>query len=134
MVGLGGAMILISILGLYWNWRGTLANKKTFLKLMVASIFFPFLANTFGWVMSEIGRQPWIVNGLMKTAEAVSPNVSAGSVLFSLITFSLVYTLLAIAMVTLFIKVIKQGPYEKQKKDINTIDPFSTGGLKNAAK
>ena len=66
--------------------------------------------------MSEIGRQPWIVNGLMKTASAVSPNVSAGFIFFSLVSFSLVYTLLGIAMVYLFLKVIKQGPLEKQKE------------------
>ena len=82
MAGLGGVLILLSLFGLYWNWRGTLASKSTYLKIMVATIFFPFIANSAGWIMSEIGRQPWIVNGLMKTAIAVSPNVTAGPLLF----------------------------------------------------
>ena len=132
MAGLGGVLILLSLFGLYWNWRGTLASKSTYLKIMVATIFFPFIANSAGWIMSEIGRQPWIVNGLMKTAVAVSPNVTAGTVLFSLVAFSLVYTLLAIAMVKLFLKVIKEGPFVKQKEDINTTDPFNTGGVTHA--
>lgn len=132
MAGLGGVLILLSLFGLYWNWRGTLASKSTYLKIMIATIFFPFIANSAGWIMSEIGRQPWIVNGLMKTAIAVSPNVTAGTVLFSLVAFSLVYTLLAIAMVKLFLKVIKEGPFVKQKEDINTTDPFNTGGVTHA--
>ena len=132
MAGLGGVLILLSLFGLYWNWRGTLASKSTYLKIMVATIFFPFIANSAGWIMSEIGRQPWIVNGLMKTAVAVSPNVTAGTVLFSLVAFSLIYTLLAIAMVKLFLKVIKEGPFVKQKEDINTTDPFNTGGVTHA--
>lgn len=132
MAGLGGVLILLSLFGLYWNWRGTLASKSTYLKILVATLFFPFIANSAGWIMSEIGRQPWIVNGLMKTAIAVSPNVTAGTVLFSLVAFSLVYTLLAIAMVKLFLKVIKEGPFVKQKEDINTTDPFNTGGVTHA--
>ena len=132
MAGLGGVLILLSLFGLYWNWRGTLASKSTYLKILVATLFFPFIANSAGWIMSEIGRQPWIVNGLMKTAVAVSPNVTAGTVLFSLVAFSLVYTLLAIAMVKLFLKVIKEGPFVKQKEDINTTDPFNTGGVTHA--
>ena len=66
--------------------------------------------------MSEIGRQPWIVNGLMKTAVAVSPNVTAGTVLFSLVAFSLVYTLLAIAMVKLFVKSHKRRTFRKTQR------------------
>ena len=132
MAGLGGILILLSLFGLYWNWRGTLASKSTYLKIMVATIFFPFIANSAGWIMSEIGRQPWIVNGLMRTEVAVSPNVTAGTVLFSLVAFSLIYTLLAIAMVKLFLKVIKEGPFVKQKEDINTTDPFNTGGVTHA--
>lgn len=133
MVVFGGLLILLSLLGLIFNRRETIERKPLFLKLMVAGIFFPIIANFSGWIMSEIGRQPWIVNGLMLTADAVSPNVSAGAVLFSLIAFSLIYTLLAIVMVYLFVKVIKQGPHEKQKENIDASDPFSSGGIKNAA-
>ncbi len=132
MAGIGGLLILLSIVGLYWNYRGTLVNKSTYLKIMFGTLFLPFIANSFGWIMSEIGRQPWIVNGLMKTADGVSPTVSAGAVLFSLVAFSLIYTLLAIAMVRLFVKVAKDGPYATPKEDKSTTDPFSTGGLEHA--
>ena len=93
------------------------------------SISSHLLRTPLGWIMSEIGRQPWIVNGLMKTADGVSPNVSSGQILFSLVSFSLVYTLLAIAMVALFVKYIKQGPNEKAKEDINATDPFNDRGF-----
>ena len=117
MAGLGGVLILLSLFGLYWNWRGTLASKSTYLKIMVATIFFPFIANSAGWIMSEIGRQPWIVNGLMKTADRrFSKCISRYRSYFHLVAFSLVYTLLAIAMVKLFLKVIKEGPYRKTKR------------------
>ena len=83
--------------------------------------------------MSEIGRQPWIVNGLMKTADRrFSKCNSRYQFFFHLVAFSLVYTLLAIAMVKLFLKVIKEGPFVKQKEDINTTDPFNTGGVTHA--
>ncbi|WP_394233281.1 cytochrome ubiquinol oxidase subunit I [Niallia oryzisoli] len=134
MAGLGGVLVLLSLMGLYMRRRGTLENKTWFLKILVATLFFPFIANTSGWIMSEIGRQPWIVNGLMRTSDAVSPTVSAGSVLFSLVSFTLVYTLLAVAMVVLFLRIIKQGPHEKQMDDIRDSDPFSEGGISHATK
>ena len=134
MVAVGGLMILLSLIGLIYSRRRTIENKSFYLKLMVGSISFPFIANTFGWIMSEMGRQPWIVQGLMETSTAVSPNVSAGSILFSLITFSTVYALLAAAMVFLFVKTIKQGPNAKPKDNINATDPFSTGGAEHATK
>ena len=134
MAAAGGVLVLLSLIALFYNRKGTLQNKPFYLKLLFGSLFLPFIANTFGWIMSEVGRQPWIVNGLMKTEIAVSPNVSAGSVLFSLVTFSLVYTLLAAAMVYLFIRVIKQGPHEKSLQDTDSSDPFSTGGAQHATK
>ena len=134
MVATGGILILLSLLGLIYTWRGKLAESTRYLKWLVPAIFLPYIGNSFGWIMSEIGRQPWVVNGLMLTADGVSPNVSAGQILFSLISFSLIYTLLAIAMVYLFIKVIKQGPHEKPKEDISASDPFNTGGLQDAVK
>ena len=88
-------MILLSLLGLFYSRRRTIENKSLYLKLMVGAISLPFIANTFGWIMSEMGRQPWIVQGLMQTSTAVSPNVSAGSILFSLITFSTVYAIIS---------------------------------------
>ncbi|MBS4198386.1 cytochrome ubiquinol oxidase subunit I [Bacillus sp. FJAT-49732] len=133
MAGTGGLLIVLSGLGLFLMWRGKIVESTRYLKWLVPAIFFPLIGNSFGWIMSEIGRQPWVVNGLMLTSDGISPNVSAGQILFSLISFSLIYTLLAIAMVYLFIRVIKQGPHEKVKEDVSASDPFEMGGLQNAA-
>lgn len=111
MIGFGVAMILLSIIGLVLWKKGKLENSRVFLKFLLPGIAFPFLANTFGWVMTEIGRQPWSVFGLMTTQSAVSPNVSAGSVLFSLIMYIAIFTVLAIVMVYLMIREIKKGPH-----------------------
>lgn len=127
MVGLGVAMIALSMLGLVYRKWGALEDRSIFLKLSVLMIFAPFVANTAGWVMSEMGRQPWIVQGLFQTADAVSPNVSAGDILFSLITFSVIFTLLLSAMVYLFVRVIKAGPF-REEADLNAEeDPFEMG-------
>ncbi|WAA08804.1 cytochrome ubiquinol oxidase subunit I [Fervidibacillus albus] len=127
MVAAGGLMILLSFIGLVLHWRQKLPTSTRFLKWMIPAIFLPYIANTSGWIMSEIGRQPWVVNGLMLTSSGVSPSVSSGQILFSLIAFSLIYTLLAIAMVFLFVKVIKKGPYASETGDATVTDPFSTG-------
>ncbi|MFO1443176.1 cytochrome ubiquinol oxidase subunit I [Bacillus sp. Bva_UNVM-123] len=134
MAGTGGVLILLSMLGLFFTWRKKIEKTTRYLKFLIPAIFLPYIGNSFGWIMSEIGRQPWVVNGLMLTADGISPNVSAGQILFSFISFSLIYTALAIVMVYLFIKVIKQGPNEKPKEDISASDPFSAGGITNAAK
>ena len=71
MVASGGLMILLALLGLLWGRNGTLERKKGYLKLMLIAMALPYLANTAGWLITEMGRQPWIVYGLQKTAEAV---------------------------------------------------------------
>lgn len=134
MAGTGGILILLSSLGLFLSFRKKLVASPKYLKVMVLAISLPFIGNSFGWIMSEIGRQPWVVNGLMKTADAVSPNVSAGKILFSLITFSTIYMILGATMVYLFVRVIKQGPHEKVKEDVSTTDPFETGEIQHATK
>ena len=78
------------------------------MKLMVFAIALPFIANSVGWLMTEMGRQPWVVFGVMKTEDAVSPNVTAGEVLFSLISFSTLYAILAGVCVYLFVRTIKK--------------------------
>ena len=134
MAGTGGALIFFSMIGLFLAFRKKLTTSYRYLKWMIPVIFLPFIGNSFGWIMSEIGRQPWVVNGLMLTSDGVSPNVSAGKVLFSLITFSTIYAILGAVMVYLFIRVIKQGPDEKKKEDTQATDPFETGGIEHAFK
>lgn len=128
MVGFGAAMILLSIIGLILWKRDRLVASSTFLKFLVPAIAFPYLANTFGWLMTEIGRQPWSVFGLMTTADAVSPNVPAGMVLFSTIIYLMVFTILLGVMVYLIIREIKKGPEEVQGIDDKlSTDPFKVG-------
>lgn len=134
MAATGGVLVGISLLGLFLIMRKKIKNSKWFLRILIPVIFFPFIGNSFGWIMSEIGRQPWVVNGLMKTADAVSPNVSAGQILFSLISFSTIYTILGIIMVVLFVKVIQRGPNEKIEEDVSATDPFEMGGVEHAVK
>jgi cytochrome d ubiquinol oxidase subunit I len=127
MIGFGMAMILLSIIGVYLWKKEKLEQSKTFLKFLVPAISFPFLANTFGWIMTEFGRQPWTVFGLMTTADSISPNVSAGSLLFSIIMYILLFTILAIVMVYLMVREIKKGP-EQELEISSNVDPFSKVG------
>ena len=75
--------------------------------------------------MTEVGRQPWTVFGLFQTKDSISPTVSSGQILFSLIAFSTIYTILGIVMVSLFVRVIKKGPFHEEKVTLAGPDPFS---------
>ena len=107
MVGLGSLFILLTIIG--WFKRKKLLESPLYLKAMMFAIPLPYLAIQLGWVVTEFGRQPWIVYGLMKTSEGVSP-VGGHMVFISLIGFILVYSILGLAGFTLLIKYAKKGP------------------------
>ncbi len=109
MMGMGIFMALLSLGGLFLMWRKRLQQSRWFLWTLVAAIALPYIANTCGWILAEIGRQPWLVFGVLKTAAGVSPSVSAGMVLFTLITFIIVYGLLAIVDGFLLFKHAKLG-------------------------
>jgi cytochrome d ubiquinol oxidase subunit I len=103
MIGAGVLMIVLAALGLWYLFRGTLEKHRWFLRVSLAAIALPYLANATGWVLTEVGRQPWIVNGLMKTEAGVSP-LPAGAVLLSLVVFTLLYGVLAVVDVFLLVK------------------------------
>ncbi|ALC80291.1 MULTISPECIES: cytochrome ubiquinol oxidase subunit I [Bacillus] len=128
MAGLGGVLAFLSICGAYLMVRKKLETSKWFLRIMIAAISFPFIGNSAGWIMTEIGRQPWVVFGYMQTEDAVSANVTAGQVLFSLITFSAFYLILLGVMVTLFVREIKKGPYHEAEEKEENKDPFTKEG------
>ncbi len=107
MVGIGTLLILISIYG--WFQRNKLMDSPNFLKLMMFAVPLPYIAIEMGWVVTEVGRQPWIVYGVLKTADAVSP-IASSQVLVSLIGFILVYGLLGAVGFYLIAKYAKQGP------------------------
>ncbi len=107
MVGLGTLFILLTVYG--WFKRNKLLENPFYLKIMMFSLPLPYIAIEMGWIVSEVGRQPWIVYGLMKTAEAVSP-VSTTQVFTSLMGFILVYGLLGAVGFFLMAKTVKEGP------------------------
>ncbi len=107
MVGLGTLFILLTIYG--WFKRNSLTEHPFYLKIMLFAIPLPYIAMEMGWIVSEVGRQPWIVYGLMRTAEAVSP-ISTTQVFTSLVGFILVYGLLGAVGFYLMAKTVKQGP------------------------
>ena len=102
LLGLSGLAVLISVVKRKSPWRWLL-------KVLPFAIALPYLANTTGWIMTETGRQPWAVFGLLKTKHAVSPNVTGGEVFFSLLGFIVIYTLLLGADGYLMVKHIKAG-------------------------
>lgn len=115
MAALGGLMVLFSMLALFFNNKKTLSSKPWLLKALVWMIPMPFIANTAGWIMTEIGRQPWTVMGLYTTAQSVSPNVSAGDLIFSNIVFCGSYLILGGIMVYMVIRTVKKDPFEQAK-------------------
>ncbi len=110
MVAIGFALIAISLLGIFFWWRGTLFKQKWLLWIFVFSVLLPQIANQLGWITAEVGRQPWIVYGLLKTSEALSKVVEEGQVWFSLILFTLIYLGLFVLFLYLLNEKIKHGP------------------------
>jgi cytochrome d ubiquinol oxidase subunit I len=110
MVGIGTALIALAVLGGLYLRRGRLFETRWLLWLFVLSVLGPQVANQLGWMTAEVGRQPWIVQGLMRTADAVSPSVKPAEILTSLILFSLVYALLFVLFVFLLDRKIQHGP------------------------
>lgn len=112
MIGLAGVMLLICLIAIFKFRKEKYLDSKWLLKLSMLMIPIPFLANTAGWVVTEAGRQPWIVYGLLTLEQAVSKSVSSTSVLLSLIGFTLIYTIIAVITVVLIAKTIKKERWE----------------------
>lgn len=110
MVGLGTFFIAIMIVAALLLWRKRLFDTRWMLWILMLSFPFPFIANTAGWTTAEVGRQPWLVYGLMRTSEGFSPTVSAGNALFTLIGFMGMYLVLGIMFLFLVSREIGHGP------------------------
>jgi cytochrome d ubiquinol oxidase subunit I len=110
MIGLGSLFIPLGVLVAFFYWRGRLFEMRWLLWLLVLSVFLTEAVTTAGWAVAEIGRQPWIVFGLMKTADGISPNLTTGQTVASMTMFIILY----IALFTLFIYLlnakIQHGP------------------------
>lgn len=113
MVAIGMMLIGISLLGGFLLWRGKLFEQRWLIKVFVFAAILPQVANQVGWFTAEMGRQPWVVYGLLKTSDALSRVVTANQVLFSLILFFLIYALLLALFIYLLNKKIVHGPSDE---------------------
>jgi cytochrome d ubiquinol oxidase subunit I len=110
MVVIGFGMIAIAALGFLYFWRGSLFEKRWLLWLLVLSVLGPQIANQAGWFAAEVGRQPWIVQGLLRTSDGLSAVVKANTVLSAILLFGAVYVLLFAVFVYLLNDKIQHGP------------------------
>ncbi len=110
MAGLGTYFALLMVVAGYLLWRGKLFSKRWILWALMLSFPLPYIANTAGWLTAEIGRQPWIVYGLIRTSGGYSKYVSSGNGLFSLLGFMGMYTALSILFVIMVYRIIAKGP------------------------
>ncbi len=112
MVGLGTLLIAALLLGAALWWRGVLFASRWFLWILLLLLPFPYIANEAGWVVTEVGRQPWLVYGLLRTAAGASPNVEAGETIFTVLGFAGLYALLGVLAVFLAMLMVLRGPTE----------------------
>ncbi len=113
MVMIGMTLIALTLFASFLWWRGKLFDKRWLLVVFVFATLLPQIANQVGWFAAEMGRQPWVVYGMLRTSDALSASVKANQVLFSLILFTAIYLLLFILFVYLIDKKIKHGPYDE---------------------
>lgn len=112
MVGLGTLFILLMGLSALLLWRGKLSQSRPVLWVLMLAFPFPFIANTAGWMTAEFGRQPWLVYGLMRTAEGASPTVHSGAALFTTLGFAGLYFVLGVLFLWLVAREVAAGPRE----------------------
>jgi cytochrome bd ubiquinol oxidase subunit I len=110
MIGLGMLPLLLALLGFWLTRRGRLPKARWFWRAGMWAVLLPIAANSFGWIFTEMGRQPWVVFGLLHAANGVSPSVGAGSVATSLIVLAALYSALAVVEVGLILRYAKAGP------------------------
>jgi len=110
MVGLGTFFIAISVIACFLLWRNQLYNSRWMLWIWLLAAPFPYMANTAGWMTAEFGRQPWLVYGLLRTADGYSKLVAAGNGWFSFLGFCGMYTVLAMLFLFLVLREIERGP------------------------
>lgn len=122
MVGLGTIFIGVMVLSVIWLWRGKLYETNWLLWILMLLFPFPFIANTVGWMVAELGRQPWLVYGLLRTKDGASPLVSSGNVLFTLLGFLGMYTVLSLLYIFLMLRRIEHGADELDAALANRVE------------
>jgi cytochrome d ubiquinol oxidase subunit I len=98
------------LLAAFLLWRGVLYQSRPMLWTLILALPFPYIATTAGWMTAELGRQPWLVYGILRTADGTSASVSSGSGLFTLIGFMGMYTILSILFLFLVYRELEHGP------------------------
>jgi cytochrome d ubiquinol oxidase subunit I len=120
MVAIGMFLIALTLFASFQWWRGKLFEQRWLLQVFVWAVILPQIANQVGWFAAEMGRQPWVVYGLLRTSDALSKVVTANQVLFSLIMFTFIYSVLLALFLYLLNKKIKHGPYDEKLIDKRT--------------
>ena len=120
MIGAGMWLLALTAFAFFQLRRNRLEQTPWLLRAIFWSLPVPYLANSAGWIVTEMGRQPWIVFGLQRVEQAVSPNVSSGAVWTSLIGFTVLYGLLAVVGVHLLKKFARQGPEPASSDNVAT--------------
>ena len=117
MIAVGTAMIFLSLYGCWLWWRKKLFDRRWLLWIFAWSVLLPQMANQAGWFTAEMGRQPWVVYGMLKTSDALSKVVTANQIIFSLILFTIVYIVLFALFLFLLNQKIKHGPVDYGTKE-----------------
>lgn len=114
MIAIGMFMIALTLYASFMWYRGNLFADKRLMWVFVFAVLLPQIANQVGWYAAEMGRQPWVVYGLLRTSDALSKAVTANYVIFSLIMFAVIYVILFLLFIYLLDKKIKKGPYSEE--------------------
>ena len=125
MAGLGTLFILTMGVAVLLDWRGRLLTSRAWLWVLMLAFPFPYIATTAGWMTAELGRQPWLIYGLMRTAHGSSLNVESGTALFTLIGFTGIYFVLGVLFLFVIGREIAHGPVRLDAHDI----AIPAGGL-----
>jgi cytochrome d ubiquinol oxidase subunit I len=119
MIAIGMMLIGLTLYASFLWWRGKLFETKWLLWIFSFSVILPQIANQVGWFAAEMGRQPWVVYGHLRTNEAFSQEVSSHQIVFSLIMFTVIYALLLVLFIYMVNKKIKHGPYDELNEQVN---------------
>lgn len=117
MIAIGMALIALTVYATWLWWKGKLFDKRWLMLVFAWAVLLPQIGNQVGWFTAEMGRQPWVVYGLLRTSDALSKNVQSQQVIFSLVLFTLVYSTLFVLFLYLLNKKIKHGPVDYNSKD-----------------
>jgi cytochrome d ubiquinol oxidase subunit I len=125
MVGLGTIFIAVMVLSVFLLWRNKLYESRWMLWILMLSVPLPYIANTAGWMTAELGRQPWLIYGLLRTIHGASPRVGAGNAWFTLLGFMGMYTVLSILWLFLVYREIERGPEPENAQQAGVTAPVA---------